>query len=181
MSQLLAVIPGMIGGGAAGGSTLGNLAMIGTAAGTAVGAVSQLKAGQYAKAAGDAANEAAQLRSKQMFEEGQERSSRMREDNARRMAAIRARMAGGGTRIGGSGLDYMSEAAARMEMRVQDAFRQSTIGASNELYSGRIAQFEGKQQQSASAMRGFGTLLEGTSAYYGQGVKWGKFNPYSKR
>lgn len=167
--SFLPALPAIFGGGAAaaggGGSLFSTLAAVGTAAGTGISAYSQFSAAKAARQAGEAQNDAAKIRARQALDEGRERASRMSDDNRRRLAAMRARMAAGGTSLSGSALDFLGEAARRLETQTQDAFRQSALDSRAELYSGQMAQWQGGQAGSASALRGFGTLLEGTAAY----------------
>ena len=136
-----------------------------TLASSAVSAVAQIKSGKTAEAIGEEQNRMARIRAKQAMDEGAEQASRANVDTHERLAAIRARMAGGGTTIGGSALDVLSEAARRLETRTQDAFRIAAIDSRNEAYKGSIAQWEGQQAKTAGQMRGFGTLLEGVGSY----------------
>lgn len=178
MSSLLA-IPAIFGGGAAaggaaaGGGVLGSLAKVGALAGTGLSAAAQIQQGRLAEQQGEMARDLAEQRALQSQRETSERTRRMTTENQRRLSAMRARMAAGGTTVSGSALDMLGESARRLQTKTSDAFYRGSMDARAERYSGEIAAFEGKQKKTAGALRGFGTLLEGVSAYGRQQQKWG--------
>ncbi len=165
------------GAAAGGGGLLSSLAMVGSAVGTGISAFSQIQAGRAAYKSGKAANQVAEQRARQAELESQERTSRMRDENRRRLSAMRARMASSGTTIAGSALDFLGESARRLETRVQDEARRASLDAANERFGGQVALWEGGEARRSSSLRGFGTLLEGVGSFYNQGVKHGKFGP----
>lgn len=150
------------------------LAKVGMAAGTGISALAQIQAGAAARQQGEMAQQLGERRAQQALAEGRERSSRMTQANRERLSAMRARMAAGGTTVSGSAVDILSESARRLQLRASDAWGVSTADAANERHRGAVGAFEGQQQQSASQMRGFGTLLEGVSSYSRTRSKWEK-------
>lgn len=188
--EMFAAIPAMFGAGAgtaaaggaagaAGGAALGgasfmsSLASFGQAAGTVLSGASLISQGIAAKNAGKTAQAVAENRAKQAEAESRERASRMNVENRRRLSGIKAMMAGGGVAMSGSSLDFLGEAAARLQTRVQDASRVGMIDANNERYGGQVSAWEGRQAQTAGMLRGVGTLLEGGAAYSRNRQKWG--------
>lgn len=143
--------------------TLPMVAMIAGMAGTGVSAIGQIQAGRAAREAGKAAARNAEAANKAAGAESRERMSRMREMNRSKMGRLRAQGGKSGIDTGsGSYRDFLQESSERLELSVYDESYRNTMEMRKRHYGGQLKKWEGKQQQTASTLRGFGTLLTGT-------------------
>lgn len=133
-----------------------------TAVGAGVSAYGQYQSGQAqedmakynAKIQADAANNEAQA--------GAENARRQREENRRRLATMRTRIAGSGVNIGaGSSLDVLGEAAGELELQALDVFRDSDARQRQLKSQSVLTSFEGKQASRAGTIGATGTLISG--------------------
>ena len=144
-------------------ATLPMIAAIAGMAGTGISAIGQIQAGRAAREAGKAAARNAEAANKAAAAESRERMSRMRETNRAKMGRLRAQGGKSGIDTGsGSYRDFLEESSKRLELSVYDESYRNTMEMRKRHYGGQLKKWEGKQQQTASTLRGFGTLLTGT-------------------
>lgn len=98
-----------------------------------------------------------------------ENSSRQRTQSRRQLAAIRARMAGGGTQIGtGSNLDTLATASSELELQIMDQFRDGDARANQYRNQAAIGNWQGEQYGRAGTIGAIGSLIGGAGKAYGQ-------------
>ncbi|MDB6078412.1 MAG: hypothetical protein JWO82_2159 [Akkermansiaceae bacterium] len=91
-----------------------------------------------------------------------ENAMRQREQNKRRLGAIKAQIGGGGTQIGtGSSLDVLSESADELELATLDAFNASDNRQRQFQTQAAMSLFGGQQAATAGAISAGGSLLSG--------------------
>lgn len=116
------------------------------------------EAGRQQQAAADAAARNAEL-------QASENANRERVNNRRRLARMRAGMAGtSGMAFDGSMQDAFVESAGQFELQVQDAARAAAMEAANTRSRGDMALWESRAQATALKTRSYGTLLSDGSS-----------------
>lgn len=131
-------------------------------AGGTVAAISAKEAGDAQEAAGKANAQIALNNANAEAEVAAENAKRKREDNRRQLAAIRARMAGGGVQIGtGSSLDVLDTAASDLELQTLDMFRDSQARQVQFGNEAKVQKWTGAQAASAGKIGAVGSLLSG--------------------
>lgn len=147
--------------------------------GSGISYMGQRSAANAAEAAAESNAQLAENNARNIEAEGRETNSRNRTEANRRMGALRARAAAGGTRLTGSSLDFLSESSSRLETRIQDFGRETATRALSVRHGGAQSRFEGQSQASALRTSAAGTLLTGlgsavTSGYRTGALQFGK-------
>lgn len=97
-------------------------------------------------------------------QEAQEAVKRQHREARAQLAALRATLAGTGTQLNdGSNLDILGASTTRLETRVNDYARQSTMEASQLRDAAAQSLWQGSQASAAAGLASLGTVLEGTA------------------
>lgn len=97
-----------------------------------------------------------------------ENSKRIREDNHRQLATIRANMAGSGVSgSSGSFLDTIGQTASQLELRTMDMFRDSEAKQVQYGNDADITRWQGAQAMQAAKLKAIGSLIGGVSSMAG--------------
>lgn len=146
-------------------TTAAYVAIAATVASTAVSIVS-------ANNAADAADEAARINDQNAQAEAHNREleaaeaiKRQRERDKREKAAIRARLAQGGTlTTSGTPLLILGEVAANQELAIQDAVRATNMQASSMRDAGKMGLWEADSNRAATFNQNIATGISGLSS-----------------
>lgn len=139
-------------------------AIVSAVVGTGVSVYGQQQAAKAEEAA--AAANAKHLRDTAAVreQEAQEAIKRQHREARAQLAKLRATLAATGTQLNdGSNLDILGAATTRLETRVNDYARQSTLEASQLRGAAANALYSGKQASAAADLASLGTVLEGTA------------------
>ena len=124
-------------------------------------AKAQEQAGLYQKMAADQAAKNTAL-------QNAENIRRARDNRTRRLARLRAGMAGtSGLVMEGSLEDAFAEAAGRTELEIQDAARAGNLDMGNQQSAGELALWEARTQAVATRAQATGSLLSSASSIVG--------------
>ena len=124
-------------------------------------AKAQEQAGVYQKMAADQAARNTSL-------QNAENIRRARDNRSRRLARLRAGMAGtSGLVMEGSLEDAFAEAAGRTELEIQDAARAGNLDVANQQSAGELALWEARTQAVATRAQATGSLLSSASSIAG--------------
>jgi hypothetical protein len=94
-----------------------------------------------------------------------ENAKRQRDENRRRLASIRGKMAKSGVNTGaGSAVDVLGTASSELELQALDLFRDSEIRRRNFQSQGAMSLFEGSQAKAAGNINAIGSLISGAGS-----------------
>jgi multidrug efflux pump subunit AcrA (membrane-fusion protein) len=134
--------------------------LIMSAVGAGVSYVGSQQAAKAAEDAGRAQQAAADAAARNAELQAAENTSRERVNARRRLARMRAGMAGtSGLVFDGSMQDAFTETAGQFELQIQDAARSAHMDAANKRSQGDMALWESRAQSMAIKTRSYGTLL----------------------
>lgn len=147
---------------------LGIASIATTLAGAGISAYSSYQQGKTAEAMADRNASIADNAAKNQAEASAENSKRMREDNQKQLARIRAQMAGSGVlQNTGSSLDTIGSAASDLELRTMDLFRDGEARQTILMNDASIRRWEGSQAAQAGKIGAIGSLIGGLSSAAG--------------
>lgn len=140
-----------------------------TVASTGVAVYSGVQGAKAQEAAAEA--NAANLRDAAKAEETAniENIQRASREAQRRLAGIRASLAGTGTQLNdGTNQDILGNASNRLEVAIADNSRASQQRARQLRTSAALTRFQGSQASAAATTQAVGTVLQGASSVTGQ-------------
>lgn len=133
--------------------------------GTGVSIYSQQQQAESAQRAAEYNNRLASQEAHNRELEAAEQARRARIENRRRMASIRARLAGSGTlTTTGTPLAILGESSSNLDLQIQDALRATNMQATAMRAQGQMGLWEAGQAQSAASLSAIGTGLGGFSS-----------------
>jgi hypothetical protein len=144
------------------GATAAITAIVSAVASTTVAVVSNNEAADASEEAALARNQALQAEARNKEVETNEAIKRQRIRDRREMARLRASLANQGTETtSGTPLLILGEAAANMELGIQDAVRRSNMEAASLRAEGRMGMWEAGQISAATQIENAGAIASG--------------------
>lgn len=148
-----------------------------SAVGTGVAVYSSIEQGKQAEAAAEHNARLAEREALIKQQTAAENIRRQRENNRRYLSRQRALFAGRGISMEGTALIVMGKTASRLELGIQDAFRDAQLGIQYSQSQAALSRFEGAQAGRAAQFSAGSSLLTGAADFAGSAYRFQQNRP----